>query len=301
MTIISFCEIYRKLSAVRREPSKGLPVLDEFVKTCREKKQDISSSDKWLAQADDCLYEIAASLTLFVAAVSTWLAIDEEVELAKALIHTASVRHLKQYVAVTYDLSSIEEEQSILTGCRLCTLNATPAISLGWALSLAVSYPTSERIDKAVEYLLQYHVDEYPRTTRRLLSSKESPFRAIEKANEALASLEEQKSWLKKLPWLREFAMTPEMRLIHSNLKRRETRAIHRHADEISIFSQIFTTQHFKYANKTAVEFVTGVKVQETTMEMSPYSWSVELPLSELTDPEHGVAKRRILWAGLPL
>jgi len=300
MTSELFYGLYRKLAVARREPSKGLSVLDELAKICRDRKKATPSSDEWLAEADDCLREVAHSSTLFVAAVSSWLSVDEEVELAKALVYKANVQHLQQKAAEAYDLSNIDELRAILAGCRLCTLNATPAISLGWTLSLPVSHPTSDKIDQAVEHLLQYHVDEFPWTTRRLLSSEDSPFTSVEKANEALRALEEQETWLEGLPRLREFAMTPEMRLTLSSLKRSESRAIHRHSKEGSVFSQLFTTQHFKYANKTAVEFVVGDKIKETTLEMSPYSLSVELPLSERTDPVSGAARRRALWRGMP-
>ena len=177
---------------------------------------------------------------------------------------------------------------------------AATAIALGWALSLAVSHPTSDKIGRAVEHLLQYHIDEFPWTTRRLLSSENSPFKSIEKANEALAALEEQETWLLGLPRLREFAMTPEMRLTLSSLRRAENRDIIRHGREKSFFAQIFTPQYFKYANKTAVELVVGDTIQETTLEMSPHGLAVELPLSERTDPESGAARRRGLWRGVP-
>jgi hypothetical protein len=295
-----FYELYHKLTGARHEPSKGLSVLDELAKICHDRKKATPSSDEWITEADDCLHEVAHSSTLFVAAVSSWLTVDEEIELAKVLVHKANVRHLQQEAAEVYDLSNIDELRSILVGCRLCTLNAAPAVSLGWTLSLPVSHPTSDKIGQAVEHLLQYHVDEFPWTTRRLLSSEDSPFKSVEKANEALMALEKQEAWLEALPTLREFAMTPEMRLNLFSLKRSENRAIHRHSKETSIFSQLFSTQHFKYAHKTAVELVVGDSVKETTLEMSPFSLSVELPLSERTDPVSGAARRRELWRGLP-
>jgi hypothetical protein len=296
----SYYELYCKLAGARQEPSKALSVLGDFMMFWRDRRKAVPSSDERLAEADNCLDEIAHSSNLFAAAISNWLTGEEEVELARALVHKASVRHLQQEAAEAYNLSNNDEVQAILAGCRLCTLNAATAISLGWALSLAVSHPTSDKIGQAVKHLLQYHVDEFPWTTRRLLSSDDSPFKSVEKANEALAALEKQETWLSGLPRLREFAMTPEMQLTLSSLKRNENRDIHRHGRENSFFAQLFTAQYFKYANKTAVEFVVGDKVQETTLEMSPYSLAVELPLSERTDPESGVARRRGLWGGVP-
>ncbi|KAF0217591.1 MAG: hypothetical protein FD174_3270 [Geobacteraceae bacterium] len=300
MTNKIFFELYRRLAVARSEPTKCLSVLDELAKVCRDGKKAVSSSNEWLAEADDCLHEITKSSILFAAAVSSWLTTDEDVELAKALVSKASISHLQQPVAEAYDLSNIEEDRAILAACRLCTHYVAPAVSLGWTLSLAVSSPKSDKIRQAVDHLLQHHAQEFPETTRRLLSSEDSPFKSVEKANETLAALEEQEVWLESLPRLREFAMTPEMRLTLSSLKRTENRAIHRHSRETSIFSQIFTEQHFKYANKTAVEFVVGDHVHETTLEMSPYSLSVEPPLSERTDPEFGLDRRRGLWRGVP-
>lgn len=294
-----FYELYRKLSGARSEPTKCWAVVDELAKVYRDSREAASSADQLLADADNCLLEVAESSILFAAAISRWLTVDEDVELAKALVHKASVRHLQQPAAEYYDLSNIEETRVILTACRLCTLGAAPAVSLGWTLSLTISHPASDKTRQAVEHLMQYHVDEFPWTTRQLLSSEDSPFKSLEKAHEALAALEEQEAWLEGLPRLREFAMTPEMRLTLSGLKRSEHRAIRRRSREGSVLAQLFTTQHFKYANRAAVEFVVGDKVQETTLEMSPYSVSVELPISERTDPGAGSARRRGLWRGV--
>lgn len=300
MTSDVFFELYRKLAVARTEPTKCLSVIDELAKVCQDLKKTVSSSKEWLAEADNCLHKITQSSILFATAVSSWLTTDENLELAKALVHKASVSHLQQSNAEAYDLSNIEEARAILAACRLCTHYVAPAVSLGWTLSLEVSHPTSEKAGQAINHLLQYHAQEFPLTTLRLLSSEDSPYKSVKKANNTLAALKKQEDWLQSLPRLREFAMTPEMRLTLSSLKRNENRAITRHSREISIFSQICTEQHFKYANKTAVEFVVGGHVHETTLEMSPYSLSLELPLSEQTDPESGVDRRRGLWRGVP-
>jgi len=300
MTSDLFDEFYRQLASERSEPTKCLALLREFATACRDKKMAAASTDEWLTEVDNCLHEVAQSQTLFAAAVSRWLTVDEDVDLARALVHKASVRHLQQTVAVAYDLSNIDEASAILAGCRICARGATPAVSLGWTLSLSVARPRSDKTRRAVDHLLEYHVEEFPWTTRQLLASNDSPFKSLKKAKRALVVLEQQEAWLEGLPELREFAMTPEMRLARSSLKRRENRDIHRRSREVSVFSQFVTTQHFKYANKTAMEFVVGNQVQETTLTMSPYSVSVELPLSERTDPESGATRRKILWRGVP-
>jgi hypothetical protein len=294
-----FYELYRKLSMLGNESSNQIAILNEIATVCRERKQTGSTPEEWLAEADDCLHEVAESPALFATAVSSWLTFDEDVLLGKALAGKASVKHLQHSTPVSYDLSNIDEARAILTGCRLCATYVTPAVSLGWALSLASTHPISDKTGPAVEHLLRYHAEEFPWTTRHLLASQSSPFKSLEKSTKVLTALEENETWLKSLPRLRELAMTTEMRLTLSSIKRRESRDIHRHASEKSFFSQLFTTQHFKYANKTSVEIVSGNQVHETTLEMSPYSVSTELPLSERTDPEIGAARRKALWQGL--
>jgi hypothetical protein len=237
---------------------------------------------------------------MFAAAMSRWLITREDVELAKALVNKSNVRHLQQPAAEVYDLSTMDEATAILVGCRLCTCIATPAISLGWALSLYLAYPTSDEAHQAADYLLEYHVNEFPQTTRRLLSAEESPFKDVAHAAKALEFLADLEVQLSSWPKLREFAMTPEMRLTLSSLRRREGRDIHHHARKKSVFMQFCKVEQFKYSHKTALEFTDGAQIQETIMEMSSYSVEVELPISERTDPQAGLFSRRGLWRGVP-
>jgi hypothetical protein len=291
----TFYEIYRKLAAGRTDHAKALPALEELALACRA-----TSSDEWGGEAADCLHEIAQSSSLFAAAVTKWVTCSEDVQLAKALVHGGNVRHLQQPAAETYKFSSLSVEKVILAACRLCSLNATPAISLGWTLSLFTSFPGNAEAKRAGDYLLQHLVNEFPQTTRRLLSSDESPFKQTAEATTALEFLDAEEVRLNSFSRLREFVMTPDMRLAIAGLRRRENRDINRHAREKSIFMKIFKAEHFKYSTKTAVEFGAGGTVQETALEMSPYSLTVELPISEQTDPMTGTLIRRRLWRGVP-
>lgn len=299
MTSEIFYDIYRKLAAARSEPAKYLPVLDELLETCNKRASAEPSSNKWLDEADGCLHEIAQSSILFAAAVANWLTEKDGIVLAKAVIHKASVYHLQQQAAEIYDLSNIEEDRAILAGCRLCTLAVAPAVSLGWTLSLAVSLPLSAKTQHAVDDLLRYHAEEFPSTTLRLLASADSPFRSVENANEVIAALKEQENWLEELPRLREFAMTPEMRLTLFSLGRSQNRAMHRHPRKMSILSQFCNEQHFKYANNVAMEIVVGDQVHETALKMSPYRVEVEPLVSDRTDPVSGAVRRSGLWQGV--
>ncbi|WP_210483502.1 hypothetical protein [Pantoea ananatis] len=297
MTTDQFYEIYRQLAALRTDAGNCPSVIAELTLLCRETIRT-SSPEECLRAADNCLHEIGQSAPLFALALSCWLTDKECIGLAKALAHEASVCHLQAATPQVYDLSSIDEARAILTASRLCALHVSPAVSLGWALSLATTYPASVTALNAAGVLLQHHIEEYPRTTQRLLASPESPFISLELANTALAQLEQQQNHLNGLPVLRELAMTPEMRLMYASLKRSENREIQRHSEEHSIFGQFVTKQYFKYANKTAVEFSMGDDARESTMEMTHFQVEVELPLTWRTDPLSGVLTRNRLWKG---
>lgn len=293
-----FHRLYRRLASAEADMTSAIAALDELARLCQVTDATNPSSSERLAEADDCLYEAANSSRLFAEAVVRWLVNRDDVPLAKVLVRKASVRHLQQKSAEAYDLTGVDEERSILAGCRLCALNAAPAVSLGWTLSLAVSYPVSDKARHAVEHLMQYHVDELPRSTRRLLSDGNSPFSGVAVGNTALELLNEREEWHRAQLPLREFAMTPEMRLTLSELKRRENRDILRGAREKSILGQLFQSKHFKYSSRVSVDVVVGNKVEETTLAMNPYSLSVEMPLSEQTDPVAGESRRSRLWKG---
>jgi hypothetical protein len=293
-----FHELYLKIAHPNTAPDAAPPPLDEFAALCREAEQVEEGNGGWLQDADNCLYAIAESPPLFAMGVSKWLTQQGSKVLVRALVHKADVRYLQHAYPVNFDLSTIPEEQRIFAGYRLCALPSTPAVSLGWVLSLASLTSGTSATKAAVEHLLKHLVDEYPLTTMRLLSSTESAFRDLAIAKEASAYLESQDAWLEEQSGLRELAMSPEMRLTLSSMKRNESREIHRHSQEKSVFASLFTAQHFKYAHKTAVEFAVGAEVKETTLEMSAYSISVELPLSERVDPVAGKVTRDRLWRG---
>lgn len=299
MTTKPFYEIYAKLNKASTSAEK-LAAIEELAQACRQNEDKTSPPENRLDQAKLCIQVIAESPEMFAKAVTMCIGKSENIPLGKALAHESSVRYMEQPAAEHYDLSSLNEDASILAVCRLCTLSVTPAISLGWALSLLVSFPKSDKAEKAAAHLLEYHVDEFPGTTLRLLEAIESPFTAVAAAAEALNFLREENMHLKSLPNLREFAMTSEMRLTLATMRRRQNRDIQEHARQKSVFMKICAVQYFKYANKTSVEVDMGAQIHERIMEMSPYSLAVELPLSEHTDPMVGASRRRGLWKGIP-
>lgn len=299
MTSNPFYELYHKLEQLRGDPEQCRPVIGELTQLCRETAKT-SSPDECLAQAANCIRAICQSRAIFALAISAWLTNGEDIRLAKALIHEASVTYFQATNAQVFDLSLVDEQLAQLAACRLCALHPSPAISLGWALSLATSYPASPAALQIAQKLLQHHVAEYPSTTQRILSSENCPFQSLDLAIQGLSNLKEHEADLAALPRLREFTMPPDMRLIYASLKRSENRDIHRHSDQNSFFSQLFTAQHFKYASKTAIEIRAGDEVHETSLEMTALQLSTELPIVELTDPLSSMLYRSRLWRGQP-
>lgn len=288
-----FYEIYRKLTVGRSDPQKAFDAIEELSQICRD------APEGTMAHAKNCIHEIANSPSLFVFAAAKWTANRADFGLARALIRDASVRHLNQSTPVMYNLVGLGEAAAIQTGCRLCAFFATPAVSLGWALSLSTSFPDCATVVPAVDHLLEYHVNEFPRTTLKLLSATDSPFPEIDAAVAPLKYLNEAEDTLKNLPRLREFQMTPEMRLSLASLRRGQDRNIHEQANSQSVFRQICKIDRFKYADRISVESEIESEVNETSMTMSSYSVAVEIPVSESTDPVRGAATRRAFMNGI--
>lgn len=298
-----FSQIRREL---RRSTADDISILRTALTNLAQlygEQQAASGQDGAIDPAASCIREIALSPRLFEVAVSTWLTETTTVELAKRVISRASVDQLKSMAPVNYTLSNITAASAILTAFRLCVVPATPAISLGWALSLGTVFQgdgSIEDVRRALDLLLKYHVEEYPWTTRRLLSSWVKGAGADARAVEALAVLTDQEDWIANQPRLREFAMTPEMSSMFAGLKRNESRYIHRLSRQKSVFAQFCSTHQFKYSNRTAVESVMGGLVQEYPLEMGEYEIEVELPQSERTDPVGGALRRKAMWEGMP-
>ncbi|WP_038910345.1 hypothetical protein [Dickeya dadantii] len=298
MTNNQFYELYSRLAALQTSNADCHPIIEELTRLCLETIRN-SSLQECLAVAALCFREIGQSEQLFTVALACWLTEDKCIDLAKVLTHEASVSHLQANSPVAYDLSSTEESRARLAACRLCALHVSPAISLGWTLSLATSFPASATTLNTAQALLQHHMKDYPSTTLRLLSSPNSSFSSLLLAQTVLKRLEQQRSHLNALPKLRELVMPPEMRLIYASLKRSENRDIQRQSEEKSIFDQFITRQHFKYASKTAIEVLTGDDVRETTLEMMPFQIATELPSTWLTDPVSGDLAMNRQWEGV--
>lgn len=291
-------EIYLKLAGDTRNAADDAVLLARLAELAREVPTEPGSDHLGSGAMDNCLHAIAHSPVLFPIAISAWLSNEEDVLLGKALQHQVSVAHLSQTYPQPYDLAGVDEQQAVIAARRLCALAAAPAVSLGWALSLARQFPQSPLTAGALADLLDYHVFELPGSTHKLLAAKESVFQEFDASIATLDRVDQQDAELNTLPHLQEFEMTADMRLILSTLKRNENREIHRRSDEHSILSLIARRINLKYGGHPVVEVRGDAGTTETTMEMFSHELSIELPLSETTDPVLGNMKRNRLWKG---
>lgn len=294
-----FYELYGSISSCDETFPARSAVLQSFAQACKDLRVSASGQDESATPVEDCLRAIANQPNLLAIAIAEWLTDREHLPTAKELVHVASIQYLREDVALKFDMGALDKSRVALAGCRLCTLGACPAISLGWALSLAEGGNIGESpFDSAIK-LIKYHIEEFPGTTLRMLGADSSPFKTMLIAQEALSVLAADSATMEAMPPLRELSMTPEMRLLLAGLKRAENREINERADDNSILAKLFTSHHFKYANKTSIEIMVGDQPKETTLAMQPYGFSIELPLSEGTDPFAGMMRRNAMWKGV--
>jgi hypothetical protein len=103
------------------------------------------------------------------------------------------------------------------------------------------------------------------------------------------------------LPRLREFEPSLSHRSIVSGFKRHTNREINRKAEAASVFAQFATRREFKYANEVAFELAIGEARQEQTVTMQEMGSWVELPSSEVLDPQGAQWRRRRWFVSTPL
>ena len=292
--------LYRELVRTKDEAAENITVLGELAEAARMIRSDAETSKSWESELDDCIHAAASHPPTFARALVEWLKSDEDVPTAKLLARKASVVNFRASAPLQYDLRTADRDDALLAGMRLCSMFVAPSLSLGWAMSLVEANPAGEglQVTAGLGALLVYHAEEFPVTTKHLLESETSPFKALPAAQQLLEGLRTAQSQLDEMPFLREFTMTPEMRLVYAGVKRTEQREIQRGARAGSIFAQLATTQHFKYSNRTAVEMRIGDKVKETTLAMSSFQYGYELPVSERVDPVRGKFRRAGFWNG---
>ncbi len=292
-------DIYLQLVGGGRAPDLDDQLLARLAQLALQTVQDNESDQLGSYDIDSCLHAVVQSPVLFPIALARWLVGDSDIRLGKALLHQACIAHLAQRFPQSYDLTRVSEADAITTARRLCALAAAPAISLGWTLSAAREFPNSDAVCIQTRELLDYHIDQLLVSTVDLLASSDSSFQALDASVEALRKASEALRILDGLPQLRELGMTADMRLLHSSLKRNEHRDIHRRADEASVFRGVFREVRLKYANRPVIEVQGEEGTQEMAIPMFSHEFSVELPLSELTDPVIGRFRRNRLWQSI--
>ncbi len=290
--------MYQVLAHGTRDRESDAALLTQLAAEARARQEIQKGNESWSEDLGDCLYAIADSQPLLVSALTLWLTNADDVPLARAVLKRADVKWHEATHPVDFPLSEVDIELGILVAFRLCCTLSPPPVQLGWILSLVRAYPDNEKLARAAQELLEYLGSELTYAIRDLLSSEESTFRGLQLASAWLAKLDEQLAAIESLPHLREFDMTPAMRLQHVSLRRAEEREIERGARSASILEKIFTPQRVKYSMRVAVPIFIDDAVHETTIEMSGHRLGIELPLSELTDPLLGRLKRQRLWKG---
>lgn len=269
----------------------------EEIETLFEGAKSHGNVDDFLSrEASSVIDAIACERQALTAALLRWLPNDDLDELAKALCYSADVHYLQSKVAVDFELADSDVGRAEAVALRLVSNNATPAISIGWLLSLADKYGHSETTMALVKELMAYHVDELPVSSEQLLSNEKNPLVRSDVSRDALEYLRTFKEHLDGLPEVRELVMPVHMRLMQASIRRKRNRAINAGSEKRSFFAALFKAQHFKYSNRTAVEIHHGDRTDEQTLTMAQFSVSMELPISEMTDPIAAHFQRRGYW-----
>lgn len=251
----------------------------------------------WDAKA--CLEKLASRERLSNVALTLWLADDDKVQCAKQLLRVISVRSVEVREEPALDISGLPLGKVALCASRLCSLFTSTVLSLRWTLALAAASEKQDpEVMKFAVELMRYHVEEFPRTTRELLTQCSTAYKVLDLAASALAHLEAEEKRLLDFSFMPELAMNDSMRIAVSSHERNQQREILRGADERGLFAQLFTRQYFKYSREVAFQVHAGGKVHEQSMQMPGYSVSIELPMSEALDPQMGAQRRRRLWIG---
>lgn len=289
-------EIYLRLDGDSRDPEQDDKLLARLAELAR--RREAGADPDRFDSVDICnsLHAIAKSEALLPIALARWLGSQTDVRLGRALLHETSVTYLSQRFPQSFDLTRVPERDAITTARRLCALAAAPAISLGWSLSMARDFAGHAAACSEAMDLLDYHVDQLLVSTVECLASTESSFQDLDASVETLRRARAAQQVLETLPRLLELDMTADMRLLHSSLKRKERREIHRRADEFSVFSRIASQMKLKYGSRPVIEVRDETCTRDMTIQMFSQELIVELPLSELTDPVIGILLRNRLW-----
>lgn len=294
MDMIRFNDFYLRLYGANLEQD-GQALLGEFYALWREAETSGVEADTLLDDAKNCLQRVA-STDLFVLAACEWIGDKGHHRLSKALVHEVSVQYLQHPKLVRFSLSGVTEASSSAVARRLCALNVSVPVSLGWVLSLNEDLPPSPLISATTSVVIDFLATEYPATCKRLLEAEPSPLTQSAPAKHLGERLSAESSALDALPHLTELQMSSEMRRSFSYLRRSENRAVTEKAHGGSLFEMFMTAQHFKYSNQVSVEHQNDHETVEAMIPMFTQEMSMELPQTLIADPLLYDQKIMSLW-----
>lgn len=283
MDMIRFNDFYLRLYRANLEQD-GQALLGEFYALWREAETSGVAADTLVDGTKNCLHRVA-STDLFAQAACEWIGDKGHHRLSKALAHEVSVQYLQHPKLVRFALLGATEASASAVARRLCALNVSVPVSLGWVLSLNEDLPPSPLISAATCVVIDFLATEYPATCKRLLEAEPSPLTQSNTAKQLGERLSAESSALDALPHLTELQMSSEMRRSFSYLRRNENRAVTEKAHGESLFELFMTAQHFKYSNQVSVEYRNDDETVEAMVPMFTQEMSMELPQTWIADP----------------
>lgn len=284
MDMMRFNDLYLRLYGANQEQD-GQALLEEFYGLWREAEMAEVDVETLREQAKGCLRRIATT-DLFLLAACYWIGTKGHYRLSKALAHEISVHYLQYPKLVRFALTGVTEQCATTVARRLCALDVPVAVSLGWVLSLNEDLPPSPLISSNTATVIEFLAVEHPATCKRLLEEESSPLTDSPLAQHLTERLASELRELEALPHLAELEMSSEMRRSLRYLRRNESRAVTEQARGDFFLADMFmASEHFKYANKVAVEYQNDQDTVEAMIPMFSHEMSVELPQTWTADP----------------
>lgn len=247
---------------------------------------------------EHCFRTIADKPALLAQALLAWLASDQRLGLSHDLLETVEVQYIERSQLLDFDLHLANVEDAILCGYRLCGFSTTPTVALSWIFSIHRDFPESAAAQQHADYLATHYAAEYPSSALKLVSDDPAPLAMTPLASKIRNHLQMQRDRGQAIPRFKELEMTLEMQFAMSSLLRQRNRFMSENSQSGLLFELFGAPKYFKYAHRTAVSVRQESKTHETSIEMATISVSIELPLSELTDPLKSLMLRNQLMQG---
>ena len=279
--------LFGRLAAAEDDPAALTPLLAEIA---------VLPSNSF--ELNHCIHILASSPVMATVAFGTWFGRTVAAQVGKAIEHELSVTHLQAETLPPFEPGRIDPVDALLAAHRLVGIHAAPAVSLGWIVAcLQAGLDPSEA---TLGPLLRHMARQFPDTTRQLLNGADPAltdrYPALAETIRASNALYEHRA---QAPRLKEFTLSVEDRIIRQGRQLQEQRDIEQRAEEASVFTQIVTRAHFKYAQQAAFQFETGGETYEQVVSMQEFSLIYERPFLERTDPFGAEGIRNRLVEGM--